>query len=108
MIKHFVGTNTNTAGDYYFTFINEYLAFNIVNDERFPKNIGIILFEFLWKFETGFFLSNVLSKQTCQYDWVTLIGNFKLTVTNMERGMIMSIFNIESLISKPTCFQSAN
>lgn len=47
MIKHFVGTDTNTAGDYYFTFINEYLAFNIVNDEKFPKNIGIILFEFL-------------------------------------------------------------
>ena len=34
--------------------------------------------------------------------------SFKLTVNNMERGMIMNIFDIDSLICKPTCFQSAN
>ena len=28
MIKHFVGTDTNTAGDCYFTLINEKIEFN--------------------------------------------------------------------------------
>ena len=53
-------------------------------------------------------LSKVLSKQTCQYENVMLIGDFNLTVNNKNLGVFMNTFNLDSLINKPTCFQSAN
>ena len=37
-----------------------------------------------------------------------LIGDFNLTVNNKNLGVFMNTFNLESLINKPTCFQSAN
>ena len=51
-------------------------------------------------------LSEVLRKQTCQHENVMLIGYFNLTVNNL--GVFMNTFNLDSLINKPTCFQSAN
>ena len=36
------------------------------------------------------------------------IGGFNLTVNNKNLGMFMNTFNLDSLINKPTCFQSAN
>ena len=53
-------------------------------------------------------LCKVLSKQPCQYENVILIGGFNLTVNNENLGVFMNTFNLESLINKPTCFQSAN
>ena len=53
-------------------------------------------------------LSKVLSKQTCQYENVMLIGDFNLTVNNKNLRVFMNTFNLDSLINKPTCFQSAN
>ena len=37
-----------------------------------------------------------------------LIGDFNLTVNNKNLGVFMNTFNLDSLINKPTCFQSAN
>ena len=37
------------------------------------------------------------------FDW-----RFQLTVNNKHLGVFMNTFNLESLINKPTCFQSAN
>ena len=37
-----------------------------------------------------------------------LIGDFNLTVNNKILGVFTSTFNLESLINKPSCFQSAN
>ena len=53
-------------------------------------------------------LSKVLSKQTCQYENVMLIGDFNLTVNNKNLRLFMNTFNLDSLTNKPTCFQSAN
>ena len=53
-------------------------------------------------------LSKVLSKQTCQYENVTLIGDFNLTVNNKNPGVFMNTFNLDNLINKAICFQSPN
>ena len=53
-------------------------------------------------------LSKILSKQTCQYENVMLLGDFNLTANIKNHGVFMNTFNLESLINKPTCFQSAN
>ena len=54
-------------------------------------------------------LSRVLSKQTCQYENVMSIEDFNLTVKNNKNlEVFMNTFNLESLINKPTCFQSPN
>ena len=37
-----------------------------------------------------------------------LIGDFNLTVNNKNLRVFMNTFNLDSLINKPTCFQSAN
>ena len=49
----------------------------------------------------------VLSKLTSQYDNIMLIGDFNLTVNKKNRN-IQERFNLERLISKLTCFHSAN
>ena len=36
------------------------------------------------------------------------IGDFNLTVNNKHHGVFMNTFNLDSLINKPTCFQSVN
>ena len=37
-----------------------------------------------------------------------LIGDFNLIVNNNNLGAFMNLYNMESLINKPTCFYSAN
>ena len=36
------------------------------------------------------------------------IGDFNLAVNNKILVVVMTTFNLENFISKPTCFQSAN
>ena len=37
-----------------------------------------------------------------------MVGDFNLTGNDKNLGVLMNTFNLESLINKPTCFQSAN
>ena len=37
-----------------------------------------------------------------------LIGDFNLTINNKILENVMTTFNLECLIKKPTCFQSSN
>ena len=52
-------------------------------------------------------LSLFLDELTCQFDNIILMGDFNLTVENKNLEVFMSTFDIECLIRKPTCFQSA-
>ena len=70
------------------------ISFVLVFTNHHPKTKTIFLI----------FLSKVLSKQTCQYENVMLIGDFNLTVYNKNLGVFMNTFNLDSLINKPTCF----
>ena len=49
-----------------------------------------------------------LGELTFQYDKTMLIGDFNLTTHNENLETFMNAFNLESLINKPTCFQSEN
>ena len=106
-------------------YINENIPCKLINDEFIPSYIEMIMCEFLVKTRKwlciglykspsqneDYFLDvlcKVLSKQPCQYENVILIGGFNLTVNNENLGVFMNTFNLESLINKPTCFQSAN
>ena len=90
-----------------------------------PNDIEMVLFDLLVKKQKwlcvgiykqpsqieNYFLdtfSKVLSKLACQYDNIMLIGDFNLTVNNKSFGVFMKTFILETLISKPTCFQSRN
>ena len=78
-------------------YINENIPCKLINDQIIPSDIEMIMFEFLVKTRKwlciglykspsqneNYFLdilSKVLSKQTCQYESVMLIGDFNLTV----------------------------
>ena len=106
-------------------YINENIPCKLVNDQIIPSDIEMIMFEFLvrtrkWlciglykspsQNENYFLdiLSKVLSKQISQYENVMLIGDFNLTVNKKNLRVFMNTFNLDSLINKPTCFQSAN
>ena len=58
-------------------------------EEYFFKNLGVVL-------------NNYLSK----YDHIILLGDFNLTTSNKYLADFMTLFNLESLINTPTCFQS--
>ena len=122
-MKLFVPTEINMGGLLFY--ITENIQCKLINDEIIPSDIDIIMFEFLIKIRTWLYidfyklpsqnenyfldvLSKVLSKLTCQYESVMLIGDFNLTVNNKNLGVFMNIFNLESLINKPTCFHSKN
>ena len=122
--KTFCRDRNKRGGELLF-YINENIPCKLINDEIIPSDIEMIMFEFLVKTRKwlciglykspsqneNYFLdilSKVLSKQTCQYENVMLIGDFNLTVNNKNLGVFMNTFNLESLINKPTCFQSAN
>ena len=115
----------NKHGGGLLIYISEKIPCKLINDEIIPSDIEVIMFEFLVKIQKwlcigleksssqneNYFrdiLSKLLSKQTCQYEKVILIGDFNLTVNNKNLGVFMDTFNLESLINKPTCFQSAN
>ena len=58
-------------------------------EEYFFKNLGVVL-------------NNYLSK----YENIILLGDFNLTTSNKYLPDFMTLFNLESLINTPTCFQS--
>ena len=58
-------------------------------EEYFLKNLGVVL-------------NNYLSK----YEHIILLGDFNLTTSNKYLADFMTLFNLESLINTPTCFQS--
>ena len=104
--------------------INENIPCKLINDEIIPSDIEMIMFEFLVKTrkwlciglykspsqnENSFLdiFSKVLIKHTCQYENI-MIGDFNLTFNNKNLPLFMNKFNLESLINKTTCFQSAN
>ena len=117
--------DSNKYGEGLLFYINENIPCKLINDEIIAIDIEMIMFEFFVKTtkwlciglykspsqNKNYFLdilSKVLSKQTCQYENVILIGDFNLIVNNKNLGVFMNTFNLESLINKPTCFQSAN
>ena len=51
-------------------------------------------------------LSLILNKLTCQFDNITLMVDFNLTIENENLDVFMSAFDMDCLIKKPTCFQS--
>ena len=58
-------------------------------EEYFFKNLGVVL-------------NNYLSK----YEHIIFLGDFNLTTSNKYIADFMTLFNLESLINTPTCFHS--
>ena len=52
-------------------------------------------------------LSLILNKLTCQVYNIILMGDFNLTVESNNLEVFVSTFDIECLIKKTACFQSA-
>ena len=84
-------------------YINENIPCKLINDEIIAIDIEMIMFEFFVKTtkwlciglykspsqNKNYFLdilSKVLSKQTCQYENVILIGDFNLIINNKNLG----------------------
>ena len=56
-----------------------------------------------------FFISNLsktINASSAKYDNTLLMGDFNLTIENKHLEELLRIFNIKSLISSTTCFQS--
>ena len=53
-------------------------------------------------------LSKTVGQLSFQYDKTILIGDFNLTINNKRLQNVMTTFDLECLIKKPTCFQSSN
>ena len=53
-------------------------------------------------------LSLALTKMSCEYENVMLIGDFNLTVEKKNLEVFMNAYDLECLIKKPTCFQSTS
>ena len=58
-------------------------------EEYFLKDVGVVL-------------NNYLSK----YEHIILLQDFNLTTSNKYLAHFITLFNLEGLISTPTCFQS--
>ena len=117
------GRNKHAGGLLFY--INENIPCKLINDQIIPSDIKMVMFEFLVKTRKwlciGLYkspsqnekyfldiLSKVLSKQTCQFENIMLIGDLNLTVTNKNLEVFMNTFSVDSLINRPTCFQSAH
>ena len=48
-----------------------------------------------------------LNNQTCKYDNIMFVRDFGLTLENKNLEVFMSTLDLECMIKKPTCFQSA-
>ena len=96
----------------------------MVSTEGVPDDCEIILIEFSIKTRkwlcfglykppsqnNKYFLDNlslILNKLTFQFENIILMGDFNFTVENKNLEVFMSTFDMECLIKKPTCFQSA-
>ena len=105
-------------------YVNEKIPCKMVSVERVPDDCEIILIEFSVKTRKWlciglykppsqndkYFLDNlslILNKLTCQFDKIMLMGDFNLNFENKNLEVFMSTFDMECLIKKPTCFQSA-
>ena len=58
-----------------------------------------------------FFISNLsktLNAFSTKYDRILLMGDFNLTIENRLLEELLNLFNLKSIISSPTCFQSTN
>ena len=53
-------------------------------------------------------LSKAINEFPAKYDKILLMGDFNLTTENKHLEELLRLFNIKSLISSPTCFQSIN
>ena len=67
------------------------------NDSNFAKFEGL----------QGFLenLNSILNKCISKYENITLIGAFNSSVGNKHLADFTTLFNLESLIKPPTCFQ---
>ena len=103
-------------------YINENIPCKTVNVEGLPDDCEVTLIELLIKSQKWlciglykppsknekYFLDNLshaLTKMSCEYENVTLIGDFNITVENKNLEVFMNTFDLECLIKKPTCFQ---
>ena len=106
-------------------YINENIPCKTVNVEDLPDDCEVTLIELSIKSRKWlciglykppsqnekYFLDNLslaLTKMSCEYENVVLIGDFNLTVENKNLEVFMNAFDLECLIKKPTCFQSTS
>ena len=104
-------------------YVNENIPCKTVNVEGLPNDCVVTLIELSIKSRKWlciglykppsqnekYFLDNLslaLTKMSCEYENVVLIGDFNLTVENKNLEVFMNAFDLECLIKKPTCFQS--
>ena len=73
-------------------YVNEQIPSKVLSLESIPMEIELIL----------------LGQLSCQYDKTVLIGDFNLMINNESLENVMTTFDLECLIKKPTCFQSSN
>ena len=106
-------------------YINENIPCKTVNAEGLPDDCEVTLIELSIKSRKWFciglykphsqnekyFLDNLslaLTIMSYEYENVILIGDFNLTAENKNLEVFMNAFDLESLIKKPTCFQSTS
>ena len=106
-------------------YVNEQISSKVLSLKSIPRDSKLILLEFTVKNrrrlcvgpyrppsqnEKHFIdhLSETLSQLPCQFDRTMLIEDFNLTINNKSLENFMTIFDLECLIKKPTCFQSSN
>ena len=106
-------------------YVNEQIPSKVLSLESIPMDIELILLEFTVKNQrwlcVGIYrppsqnekyfidhLSKILGQLSCHYDKTMLIGDFNLTINNKSLENVMTTFDLECLIKKPTCFQSSN
>ena len=120
-IKYIVETETFSVEVYYFTLMKIY--YRELAAEQIDSNFEIIFLEITLRTQKwliiglykppnqkeeyflkyiGVLLNNYLSK----YEHITLLGDFNLTTSNKYLADLITLFNLESLINTPTCFQS--
>ena len=118
--KHIAETETISVGVYYFN-VNE--PCRKLTTEQIDTNFEIIFLEItlrtrkwlvigLYKApnqKEEYFLKNVgavLNNYLSKYEHIILLGDLNLTTSNKYLADFMTLFNLESLINTPTCFQS--
>ena len=106
-------------------YINENIPCKTVTVEGVPDDCEVTLIELSIKSRKWlciglykppaqnekYFLDNLslaLTKMSCEYENVMLIGDFNLTVENKNLEVFMNAYDLECLIKKPTCFQSTS
>ena len=111
------------GGDLMF-YVNENIPCRELSPEQNDSNVEVISLEITlrnrkWLLidlykppgqkEKGFLenLNSILNKCISKYENMILIGDFNSSVKNKHRADFTTLFNLESLIKSPTCFQSS-